>query len=245
MLARAARLGGGPREVLDVAALTGARVELDLLTSVTASPLAVLDELLASGLLAEDGGWLRFRHEIARLAVEQAVAPHRRADIHARILAALGSLGCGDDARMAFHAEAAGDRPAVLHHAPRAARQAAELASHREAAAQYERALRFTAGADPAVIAGLYDGLGFELMLIGRLQDAADAGERALGLWRQAGNRVREGGTLCNLSYALQPLGRGPDAVAAAEAAVTVLEPLGPTVELARAYCQPGPQRGC
>ena len=236
VLARAARLGGGSREVLDVAALTGARVELDLLTSVIACPLPVLDELLASGLLAVDGQWLGFRHEIARLAVEQAVAPHRRAGMHARILAGLGLLGCGDDARMAFHAEGAGDRPAVLRHAPRAARQAAELASHREAAAQYERALRFTAGADPAVIAGLYDGLGFELMLIGRLQDAADAGERALGLWRQAGNRVREGGTLRNLSYALQPLGRGPDSVAAAEAAVTVLEPLGPTVELARAY---------
>ena len=236
VLARAARLGGGSREVLDVAALIGARVELDLLTSVTASPLPVLDELLASGLLAEGGGWLRFRHEIARVAVEQAVAPHRRADIHARILAALGSLGSGDDARMAFHAEGAGNGPAVLHHAPRAARRAVELGSHREAAAQYERALRFTADADPAVIAGLCDGLGFELMLIGRVQDAVDAGERALGLWRQAGSRVREGGTLCNLSYVLQPLGRGPDAVTAAEAAVTVLEPLGPTVELARAY---------
>jgi tetratricopeptide (TPR) repeat protein len=33
-------------------------------------------------------------------------------------------------------------------------------------------------------------------------------------------------------------MGRGPDAVAAAEAAVTVLEPLGPTVELARAYAR-------
>jgi DNA-binding CsgD family transcriptional regulator len=236
VLARAARLGGGSRAVLEVAALIGARVELDLLTSVTASPLPVLDELLASGLLAEDGGWLRFRHEIARLAVQQAVALHRRADIHARILAALGLLGCGDDARMAFHAEGAGNGPAVLDHAPRAAGQAAELGSHREAAAQYERALRFTADADPAVIAGLYDGLGYELMLVGRLQDAVDADEQALGLWRQAGNRVREGGTLCNLTQALQPLGRGPEAVTAAESAVTVLEPLGPTVELARAY---------
>jgi predicted ATPase len=121
VLARAARLGGGSREVLDVAALTSARVELDLLGSVTACPPAAVDEVLASGLLAEDGGWLRFRHEIARLAVEQAVASHRRAAVHARILAALGLLGCDDDARMAFHAEAACDRPGVLHHAPRAA----------------------------------------------------------------------------------------------------------------------------
>ena len=238
VLARAARLGGGAREVLDVAALIGARVELDLLTSVTASPPQVLDELLASGLLAEDGGWLRFRHEIARLAVQQAVALHRRADIHARILAALGSLGCGDDARLAFHAEAAGDGPAVLHHAPRAARRAAELGSHREAAAQYERALRCAADADPCVVAGLYGGLAYELMLVGRFQGAVEAGEQALGLWRQAGNRVREGGTLCNLSYALERLGRSPDSVAVAEAAVAILERLGPGTELAWAYAR-------
>jgi DNA-binding CsgD family transcriptional regulator/tetratricopeptide (TPR) repeat protein len=236
VLARAARLSGKSREVLDVAALTGARVELDLLESITRCPPAAVDEVLASGLLAVDGGWLGFRHEIARLAVEQAVAPHRRADMHARILDALGSLGCGDDARMAFHAEAAGDRPAVLRHAPRAARHSAELASHREAAAQFERALRFADGAEPAVVAGLYDGLAYQLMLVDRLQGAVNAGEQALGLWRQAGDRLRQGGTLRNLSYALQPLGRGPDSVAAAEAAVAVLEPLGSTVELARAY---------
>jgi DNA-binding CsgD family transcriptional regulator/tetratricopeptide (TPR) repeat protein len=238
VLARAARLGGGSREVLDIAALTGARVDLDLLESVTACPPAAVDEVLASGLLAEDGGCLRFRHEIARLAVAQAVAPHRRAAVHARILTALGSLGCDDDARMAFHAEAAGDRPAVLHHAPRAARRAAGLASHREAAAQFERALRCASGADPGVTAGLYDGLALELRLVGRYQGAVEAGEQALGLWRQAGDRLREGGTLGALSYALLEIGRSPEAVAAVEAAVTVLEPLGPTVELARAYAR-------
>jgi DNA-binding CsgD family transcriptional regulator/tetratricopeptide (TPR) repeat protein len=238
VLARAGRLGGGSREVLDVAALIGARVELDLLESVTGCPPAAVDEVLASGLLAEDGGWLRFRHEIARLAVAQAVPAHRRASLHARILAALGLLGCGDDARMAFHAEAAGDSSAVLQHAPCAARQAAELGAHREAAAQFERALRSASGPDPGVAAGLYEELGLELRLVGRYPGAVDAGEQALGLWRQAGDRLREGGTLRNLSYALLWMGRGPDAVAAAEAAVTVLEPLGPTVELARAYAR-------
>jgi DNA-binding CsgD family transcriptional regulator len=74
------------------------------------------------------------------------------------------------------------------------------------------------------------------LLLIGRYQGAADAGEQAVALWRQAGDGMREGEALRNLSHALERLGRGPDAVAAAEAAVAVLEPLGPTVDLARAY---------
>jgi DNA-binding CsgD family transcriptional regulator/tetratricopeptide (TPR) repeat protein len=236
VLARAVRLSGGSRDVLDAAALIGARVELDLLKSVTACPPAAVDEILASGLLAEDGEWLRFRHEIARLAVEQAVPAHRRAAIHARILAALGSLGCEDDARMAFHAEGAGDGPAVFRYASAAARRAAELASHREAAAQFERALRFAGGADPPTAARLYDGLAYELTLLDRCADAVDAGERALALWRAAGDRPCEGATLRHLGGTMWRLCRGAEARAAAEAAVAILEPLGPSTELAWAY---------
>ena len=85
-----------------------------------------LDELIASGLLSPDGdgGSLKFRHEIARLAIEQAIAPHRAGPMHASILAGLLQTGCDDDARLAFHAEAAGDRDGVLRFAPAAAGQA-------------------------------------------------------------------------------------------------------------------------
>ena len=243
VLARAARLSGGSRELLDVAALTGTQVEARLLESVTGCPPSVLDELLESGLLVGDGAWLRFRHEIARLAVAQAVAGHRGQAVHELVLAALRSFGCDDDARLAFHAEAAGDSAAVLRYAPAAARRAARLASHREAAAQYERALRFAAGADPATLAGLHEGLADEVMLLDRWDDAETEGERALELWRDVGDRLREGDALRRLSRIRWNLCRGDEAVVAAEAAVSALEPLGPSVELARAYATYANQR--
>ena len=236
VLARVARLSGDSRGVLDVAALTGTRIELRLLEAVTGCSPSAVDDLLASGLLVGDGDWLRFRHEIARLAVEQAIAAHRRGPIHARVLDAMRRLEFDDDAGMAFHAEAAGDGPWVLHYARRAAERAAELASHREAAAQYERALRFAAGAEPSMVAGLYDSLAYELSLVDRWQDAADALERALTLWRQAGDRLREGDTLGRLSRTMWRLCRGREAVTAAEAALATLEPLAPSTELAWAY---------
>jgi DNA-binding CsgD family transcriptional regulator/tetratricopeptide (TPR) repeat protein len=236
VLARTVNLSAESRDLLDAAALIGSRVEVRLLESVLSCPPWALDELNASGLLAGETGWLKFRHEIARLAVAQAIPVHRRDLLHARILAALQALEYDDDAQMAFHAEMAADGHAVLRYAPRAAHRAAELGSHRAAAAQFERALRFTADTDPATVAGLYDGLGYEMSLLDRWQDAVDAREHALSLWRAAGDRLREGETLRSLSCALQPLGRGPDAVAAAEAAVAILEPLGPVTELARAY---------
>ncbi|HMH39063.1 MAG TPA: AAA family ATPase, partial [Streptosporangiaceae bacterium] len=243
VLARAARLSARAREVLDVAALTGARVEARLLESVTGCPPSVLDELLESGLLVADAAWVRFRHEIARLAVAHAIARHRSQVIHGLVLAALRSFGCDDDARLAFHAEAAGDGVAVLRYAAAAARRAARLKSHREAAAQYERALRFAASADPVTLAGLHEGLADEIALLDRWDDAETAGERALTLWREAGDRLREGDALRRLSRIRWNLCRGREAVDAAEAAVSALEPLGPSVELARAYATFANQR--
>ncbi len=79
-----------------------------------------------------------------------AITAHRCGPIHARILDALRGTGCDDDARLAFHAEAAGDGPAALRYAAAAARRAVALGSHREAAAQFERALRFAGGLDTA-----------------------------------------------------------------------------------------------
>ncbi|HEX9514591.1 MAG TPA: AAA family ATPase [Streptosporangiaceae bacterium] len=243
VLARTARLGGAAAGVLDVAALIGSRVEVTVLEAVTPCQAQDLDELVGSGLVVTGGGWLRFRHEIARLAVAQAVTAHRVGPIHARILNALLALGCDDDASLAYHAEEAGDQAAVLRFAPQAARRAAELASHREAAAQFKRALRFQADSDPREAAALYDGLAHELSLIDGWHDAVEASERALALWREAGESLREGDALLLLSRTMWRLCRGGEAVQAAEAALAVLEPLGPSPELARAFANLAGQR--
>ncbi|MFI6471252.1 AAA family ATPase [Streptomyces sp. NPDC050516] len=242
VLARAARLGNRARTSLDVAALIGARVDVSLLAKLCPNPTA-LDELLASGLLVADGRWLRFRHEIARLAIAQAIPAHRARSTHQQLLTALCGHDCADEARMAFHAEGSGNEEAVLRYAPAAARRAARLGSHHEAAAQFERALRFADGAGLVERAELSEGLADEAALLGRLSVAEDAAERALSLWREAGDRLREGAALARLSRIKWSMGRGRDAVAAARASMSVLEPLGSTVELARAYATLANQR--
>jgi predicted ATPase len=128
VLARTARLGGQARHALDVAALIGSRVDVSLLETVAGCQPADLDELVSSGLIIGEGSGLRFRHEIARLAVAQAVAAHRGGPLHARILKALLSLGSDDDASLAYHAEVAccGSRrrpPAVPPSLPHTGRQ--------------------------------------------------------------------------------------------------------------------------
>lgn len=233
VLARAARLGPKARETLEAAALIGGTLDERLLRQVVAEP--ALAEVIASGLVAGQPV-LRFRHEIARQAIEQAVPSARRSGLHARILQGLRDLGCSDDARLAFHADEAGDGPAALEHATAAGRRARALASHREAAGQFERALRFADGETPAAIAARWIELATELSMIDYWLDAEAAYMRALEHWRSAGDPLGEGDTLRRMAAALWRLCRGDEVRAAAEAAVAILEPLGATPELAAAY---------
>ncbi|MFN2519314.1 MAG: AAA family ATPase [Jatrophihabitantaceae bacterium] len=236
VLARVARLSAGAREVLEAAAAIGTRVEVGVLRDVTdADPLDV-DECLTAGTLLSDGQGFRFRHEIARHAVEQAVPAHRRAERHQRILDALLAAGITDDARLAHHAEGAADAGAVLLHARRAAERASALAAHREAAAQYERALRFAGQTDDRARAELLDALAVEDSLIDKWEDAAAAFQEALDIWRRLGQPRRVGNDLVWLARTMWRLCRGKEWLDAATEAVRVLESIPPTPELARAY---------
>lgn len=85
ILSRTGRLSDAARQVLETAALMGLRIDVSLL----AGRQAALDELSASGLLVDEGIGLRFRHEIARMAIAQEIPAHRQAVIHAEILDAL------------------------------------------------------------------------------------------------------------------------------------------------------------
>ncbi|MDT4923447.1 MAG: hypothetical protein QOG01_1160 [Pseudonocardiales bacterium] len=233
--ARLTRLSSAARRAAEVAALIGGHVEPALLSAVTGPAADDLDELIGAGLLISDVAGLRFRHEISRLTVERDLPAHRRQPVHAALLAALCAAGCEDDARLAYHAEGAEDAAAVLRFAPAAAARATALGAHREASAQYERALRFADSHDPAALARLYDQLVQETALTDNWGRAAEAGERALELWRQIGDTHREGATMCQLSRTMWRLCR-PESRQYAEQAVAALEPLGPSPELAWAY---------
>jgi DNA-binding CsgD family transcriptional regulator len=235
VLARVGRLTPSARRVAESAALTGTYVEPLVLAGAAQPTDTDLDDLLSSGLMVSDAGGLRFRHELSRLAVEQQVPTHRRARIHSRVLETLIATGCEDAARLAYHAEGADDAVAVRHHAPRAAARAAGLGSHREAAVQYERALRFAEPGDARSLAELYDLLVEENSLTDAWDRAAEAGEHALALWRQLGDRSREAATISRLSRTMWRLCR-PESGDYAQQAVAILEPFGSSTELAWAY---------
>ncbi len=233
--ARLARLGPGPREVVQAAAVIGVRVDRPLLSSALAGTGASADEQLTGGILTADGSDLRFRHELVRMAVAAGIAPRRKTELHARLLAALEERGA-DPAVLAHHAEGAGDEKAVRRYAQEAARRSSALGAHREAAAQFERALRFADADDVATLAALHEGVAAEYALLDRWEETEEALRIALGLRQGLGDDLHVGQDLRLLSTALWRLCRGEESARASEEAVRILEPLPPGPELASAY---------
>src|SRR5262249_23669549 len=156
------------REVLDAASVVPRRLEGWLADALVPSEDG-LQECIAAGVLVEVPGGLAFRHELARMAIEEALPRSARAGLNRRALAGLSAPpeGVAAPARLAHHAEAAGLPAEVLRHAPAAAARAAALGAHREAVAQYARALRVAEGLPLAVRVELLEGYAQECLLTG------------------------------------------------------------------------------
>lgn len=239
VLARAARLSSGAREVVEAVAIAPTSTDLRLLEALTGTIDGRLDECLASGMLVDPrDGTVSFRHELARLAIEGSLAPGRRVTLHRQALETLaGRPEAGLDlARVAHHADAAGDGEAVLRFAPAAGARAAAVGAHREAAEQFGRALRFADGLGPDARAELLELRSRECYLTDQADEAIEALRGAVDCYRQRGDRLKEGETLSSLSNILWCPGRGVEAMRMGLDAATLLEQLRPGRELSWAY---------
>ena len=126
-LARAARLSDPARRLLEAVAVVPGSVEMWLLDRLAGDLVEPLGECLDSGMLTAGRAHVAVRHELARLAIEDATPPHRRLALHRAALAAHGDRA-PDPARLAHHAEAAG--PLDEAHARRGRRQGSARRPH-------------------------------------------------------------------------------------------------------------------
>ena len=238
VLARAGRLTPGARRLLEAVAVVPGSVEMWLLEELAGSDLAHLAECLSSGMLVPTARGVGFRHELARLAVERDVAPDRRVSLNEAAYTALAALPEEDRdlSALAHHADAAGNAEGVLRFAPTAALSAAALGSHREAADQYARALRYSTRLPKEERIILLSAYSEEAYITGALTEALDARREAIALCREVGDRLREGDNLARISAPYTRAGRNEEAEEASLSAIAVLEELPPSRELGIAY---------
>ncbi len=182
IVARCANLTEPARRALLAAAVIGRRVEPDVLLAVRDIHPEAVEACVRAGLLTYVTPVFEFRHELTRQAILAEASAFSIAAMHGDVLRALCSADPHALARLAEHAERAGNAAAVLDLAPRAARRAACLGAHREAASQYRRALAFAGGVSDGARAELFTALSFELFLTASLPESLEARRSALDL---------------------------------------------------------------
>jgi len=236
--ARVAQLDERGRRALQVAAILGVRAEPWLLAAVAGEDILGIDDCVRIGLLIKADG-IAFAHELTRMVVLEDLPVIHGIALHRRALAALEQAGAGDPARLAYHAEGAADRDAVLRHATTAGNRALGAGSHREAIAQFERAIRFADGLAPAARAELFEGLS-QSLYINHAPEAYRAAAEAAALRRQGGDDRATAAGLTLLADAAWRADHAAEAWGAIREAIALAEPLGDVHELAMAYAMLG-----
>ena len=235
VVARVSRLGDEARRLVELVSVVPNRVATELLDTVMAGWADAAEEPERRELLEIDGTHVHFRHELARNAVRASIPASTRRRLHADVLEAL-LAGTPDPADVVHHAECAGATDVVREYALIAARRAAAFESNREAYSHYRRASDFADSLDAVDRADLLEELATAAYLVGRLGDAFEAIQGAIAIHRRLGDQASLGRCVRVLSRFHWFAGDGVPAREKALEAITILEPLGESIELARAY---------
>jgi DNA-binding CsgD family transcriptional regulator/tetratricopeptide (TPR) repeat protein len=235
VVGRASRLDAGARRLVELVSVVPGRARTSLLDAVMPDWPAVAEEPERRQLLEVEPRYVRFRHELARNAIRSSLPIAARRRLHAEILAALLATGA-DPADIVHHAEAAGAEDVVADFAAVAARRAAAVDSNREAYSHYRRAADFADRLVAHEQARLFEELATVAYTVGELEQAMPAIERAIAIYRSVGGDAAVGRCTRVLSRLYWYVGDGGRARTTALEAIAILEPLGETVELARAY---------
>ncbi|HLZ99473.1 MAG TPA: AAA family ATPase [Steroidobacteraceae bacterium] len=235
VVARLARCLPATRELAEFVSISPGRTETWLVESLLGPRPTAMDEAGARSLLEVQTDSIAFRHELARLAVLGTIQPERARAMHGQVLRTLAQHGA-DPARLVHHATFAQQAAAVLEYAPLAAKEAARLGAHREAAAHLAAALRYGSSLATALQAELLERHAQESSLANQTRAAIASATGALAAWRQVGNVEAQSRVLSLLSQEYRNVGDKRCADESVAGAIALLEALPRSANLAMAY---------
>ena len=184
LVARTVDLSPAAQQVLRAAAVTGRRIDDDLVMQAAGLPTtdyeAAVREAVAQQLLVPDGAaGLAFRHALLREAIYNDLLPGERSRLHARLAELLSDRPDCSAAELAVHCLASHDIPGAFAASVRAAQEAWRLAAPAEAHRHFDQALSlWDRVPEPEKLSGMSRGkLAFKSAL-----SAADSGQVLLAV---------------------------------------------------------------
>jgi len=238
VLARAAKLTSGARQVLDLVSVIPAEAERSLVENILEPTEEEMTECVRQGLLRVEDEIVFFHHELARRAVESILSPPDSRRLNAEVLAMLREQG--SLARLVHHAREANDVDAIIEFAPQAARAAIAVGSHREASEHFRTLEPFLdrfADADRVLI---IDDWARNELYLDNIESSLDLSAAAIKLHRSGGDQKALARALTAAVRLNEISGRPESATAASREAIAILEKYPPSADLAFAVSQRG-----
>ncbi len=222
LLHRLARLPADTQRVLEAVSVFPRRAERDWALEIADVGDSALDPAVDNELVQDDGTYVTYRHEIARLAVETALRPTQRQRLNAALLGKMQADGLVPNARQMHHARAAADSRQIARLAPLAGREAMAAGANRQAADYMSIAVDLADKRDEAAFAELLFDAGEACRFISRLRDAMAYFERALDI--VGSEKTLRGRILQRLSRVKWTVGQKAQARTLGDEAIAVQE---------------------
>ena len=236
-LGRVSRLSAPARRVLGAVSIFPRHADTSMVGDLVDGMLdSALDECIDRGMLTLNGGTVRFRHELARQAIEASLAPTQRRKYHAAVVNELRRRQTSRASEIAHHAERAEDTSSLLEYSKIAGDEAARAGAPREAASHYATLLQYRGILDPARLARSLELHAEQCYLMGDSSAAMISMIEAAELRRREGSAVAYGRDLTRLTRFAWMCGRRPDAERYVGEAIEVLKSQPPGAELAWAF---------
>lgn len=223
VMGRAATLSPEARDLLKTLSVIPERVPLQDVEPLTNRRDTLVHECEQRGLVDVDGQFVAFRHELIRRAVETSLTATERVEKNRRVLARLPADT--DAALLVHHAREASDLDQLVALAPRAARAAATLGSHREAAEHFRQLTMHLDRLDPDLKGPILDEWAHEEFLVDNVDEAISLNTLALLHYEHAGDLRAESRALARGAHFHELAGQRNRAEHMARKAVDVLGP--------------------
>lgn len=153
-------------------------------------------------ILVVENNCIAFKHELFRKTIESILSPFEKIEIHRNILREFlpGFEANNEIERIVHHAKNANEYELVVRYAPIAARKAANLGAHIEAAKLYFTAIEYYQQKDKDVLVQLYEAYAYECYLTNQVKEAIIYTARSYDIWKEKGETEKIGNSLRFLS---------------------------------------------
>ncbi len=233
VIARVQRLSPGAREMLKTLSVIPEPIPRAEAIRLNEGSDSRIDECVRRGLLDVDGELVAFRHELIRRTVESSLTSTERMAANRTVLE---SLPEETHPCLLIHvARESNDIDRLIELAPRSARFAADVGSHRQAVEDFRELAPHLDHLDSEARGPILDEWAGEEFFVDNIVGAIDVNELALRHYREMGDRRAESRALAQAAHFYENAGQREQAERLAQQAVAALGADPDGADLARA----------